>query len=222
MNTTPSASRWFPAVVAASITAAFLGLGHAQDRESPRPVTVGTVDLSRVFRKYTLTRKLARELREWKAKRDADIVAKEKQLNASRDALVTAEGGAAKNAHQTLVSTNKSLGELKGKGHVEYAKRLLGNDRQVYANIRAAVSAVVKERGLDIALQVLDDDISGATKEQQALKIRQRTVLAASEALDITDDVLDHLEIALEEEEEKKEEEKKEAKKEKKKDKAGK
>lgn len=182
-------------IVTAALAAVTLTLAatQAQEAANRRVANVGTVDLSRLFRKYPLTRQLARELREWKIEQDAAIEAKKKELSSARDTLVGSDGGAAKDAHSVLVSANRELTQLREKATTEYESRLLGNDRQVYAKIRAAIERVRAAEQLDLVLQALDDDISAKTIEQQAINIRVRTLLGAAPRFDITDLVLDAL-----------------------------
>ena len=183
-------------IVTAALAATTLTLVAVQAQEGPnrRVANVGTVDLSRVFRKFPLTRQLARELREWKIAKEKAIEEKRAELTSARDTLVAADGAAAKNAHAVLMGANREMVELQQDLSANYDKRLLENDRVVYEKIRAAVAAVREAEDLDLVLQRLDDEIAAETVAQQAVNIRLRTLLESSPRLDITDLVLAELE----------------------------
>lgn len=170
------------------------GISHAQERTPRRPPTVGCVDVQRVFRQAPLTRQLAAELRQWRAAQEQEFERRQAELIALRDQLIAAAKGGQPDGHSQLLSLNDEVTGLRTRLQAEYGKRVLQNDRAVYARICRAVEVVMEREGVELVLQAPGQPIEADDLRLQALQIRSMAVLGAAPSLDLTDLVLETLE----------------------------
>lgn len=198
--------RTWIALAAAATVALALAWPRAATRadEGNAGLKIGYVDLSRVFKKYPLTRTLAKELREWKIAQEEEMEKKKTELLALRDRLVSLSSEERREAHGSMIAMNRELTERGNTLQAEIRTKVLENDRKVYENVCAAIDRVAARDGFDLVLQIRDRDIAADDIEVQTLNIKSRVLLHASDRLDLTDLVLEALETLDEGKEEEK------------------
>ncbi|MHC4780135.1 MAG: OmpH/Skp family outer membrane protein [Planctomycetota bacterium] len=176
---------------------------RAQDGDE-KGLKVGYVDMGRVFKKYPLTRTLAKDLRAWKIAQEEEMERKKKDLLELSKKIMASGGGSDRSAHAKMVGMNRELTEQGGRLQMDYTERVLKNDRKIYQNICAAMDKIAQDGGYDLILQTQDrGEIEADDIEVQTLNIKSRVLLFGADELDLTDLVLEVLEETGTEEEKK-------------------
>lgn len=175
--------------------ACLLGGGIAAQGEkpvAPRPVTIGFVDLQKVFTEHPLVKDAMDEARrEQIAKLEVLRQKDEKRKSLTQDLDILPKGSRAwLNVAKQIEILEKSIDIESELSVVEYQMRVVGAMKQVYKGVAKAVKQVAEKRGFDIVLNRTARDVGGKTRGEFLDRLSMRDVLYARPELDLTKEVL--------------------------------
>lgn len=185
-----SMHRLFTLVLLAAI--ALPAMAMAQNR-------VGVANAARIFNEMQETRDLQQQLEQERKKMEETIRQKRGQLQALREARDQLKPDSPQYQERNRELLNATV-EFETWGRLMQAEiQRTQKQRMVnlFEKIEAAVEAVAKQHGLELVLAQhateLPADLDEISIDQVRAIINQRNVLYASEAVDLTEEVLAHL-----------------------------
>lgn len=162
----------------------------------PPPLKVGTVDLSKVYDKWTKVKDFTDDLETQKRAQEAELEKMEKDIKEK----ITIRDTPGINP-KLKISAQLDIVQLQAKADYmmkwwnEQVKRLLDEGIAKYFDeIQAEVAAYAKENGFTLVLKIETGPLSTADPSRSDEKIARRDILFADPGYDITEEVMARLE----------------------------
>jgi Skp family chaperone for outer membrane proteins len=173
----------------------FLVSALAQPAEAPTApplARVGTCDIVELFTNYQRAKDLTTQLNERRQAITAERDKRTKAINALQAELENYKKDSPK--YEQTVDEIQRLG-IEAKAYLEYQDALALREhrkltKEMYAEIKAVIARVAKQRGLNVVLQRESDTLDTDNPTEMLRQIYTRKVLFTEDGLDITDVVL--------------------------------
>lgn len=162
---------------------------------SAKDLRIGVVNLNQVFENYKKRTEMEESFKDLKTREEEQLMDKQDSLTGLREEMQLLERGSA--ARKELeAELEKKLLYLQLEEEV--ARKNLGEKEkeyyeELYQDISSAIDTIGKEQGFDLILKKETIEAKSADLLELRLKIGIGTVLYYSEALDITDIVVQYL-----------------------------
>lgn len=165
---------------------------------APVVARLGTCDIVELFTNYQRAKDLTTQLNE---RRQAITVERDKRtkaINALQAELENYKKSSPK--YEQTVDEIQRLG-IEAKAYLEYQDALALREhrnltKEMYAEIKATIAKVAKQRGLNVILQREGDTLDTDNPSEMLRQIYMRKVLFTEDNLDITEPVLTALNLA--------------------------
>jgi len=156
-------------------------------------VTIGVVNITKVFEGYKKKQDLEKELRNTREQKMRTLREKNDQVARLRDEIRMLELGSEERKRKEEELERKQL-DLKNFGQVtagNLVEQKLDITQTLYEEISKVIDAYGKEKGFDLIVKYEQVPIESKSLDELLYKINQKMVMFASERIDITDEILD-------------------------------
>ena len=187
------ATRYLAAVAGAAVIAASAAAQTSEPK--PRPLLVGVVDLGVVLIRYERTAEISREVERDKDRFEARAKEQQRTIDAiAREVDAQPEGTAARRDKLSeLRLAQKTLESMRAEGDAILRDRFEQLTLQVIDEIDAGVRAFAKERHYDMILKTTTKGWGETKLPERIYRAQVSTLVAYDKALDVTDEIVKHL-----------------------------
>ena len=187
----PSKTQWVWLLLIAFVYFGYTAGAQDASRKKAAP-KIGVINITKVFDNYKKKRVLEEDLRAIREQKSRVLREKENEIKRLADEIRMLElGSEARKKRET--EFEKKQVELRSFTEVS-AGNLTTQKRDVteklYSDIADAVSEYGRKHGFDLIIKWEDVEMRSETMEELLYKINQKTVLFASEKIDITQELI--------------------------------
>jgi Skp family chaperone for outer membrane proteins len=153
---------------------------------------IAVVDLKKVIDSYKKSKEIDGKMQQLKATLRQSLVDKEKKIAKMAQALKflkrpSAEWGA---LTDNIQREKAELAALRSQAEVMGRELFRSYVVQVFEDVQRHIQATAKRDGFDLVLKQEEPGIAGGTDRELSLKLNMKSVLYASERLDITERII--------------------------------
>jgi len=165
------------------------------DAAAPKALKIGVVDLNDVFSKFEKRKKCDTQLRELEAQYQKSISDKKKELVSLGEKIQLMDLGseARKKDEETFEKKNMELESFAKFAEKSLTKKYKSYFESLYSEVCKEVEDIGKREQYDLIIKKEEPELQGGGISELQFKVGIKTVLYNSDAVDLTNRVIDNL-----------------------------